>query len=751
MKKGIKVFAIRLSAACMASVLSLSLCGMASAAGEASGIESAELTAAAASQSAEQQELAKVAGIVKETLGIDNSYEDFYGEPYASLIRKTWNLNWSKDGERVNAQATSDGKVIYYNLSIDNDSAYHYLSELKYDPKFNNIDDKKIKAAVDKFLSDVLEENETAAYEESYSYSRNTTAKSFHGKIRVNGVQTPFTFRITVDTNLNKVIHFSRDDQSSYPGTLEAVGGRPLKAANETVKLLKSIIDFDTHWELNPDTKEAKLAFYPDFDNDCYVDAATGKLIRIKDLKTAVDENGSSKNESEFDSPTADSMAGGSAGPGLSEKELEGIKKLDNMLTKEEIDSKLRENYPELGLESRKLTLADIRYSLDKETGDIEARIIYSRAEDNGIDRRTVRVNGKTAELISVYGYEPYDDGKVSKTSAAAQKAAEEFAKKLWAAEYSTMALFRTDEPSTISSGYGYVFVQKEKGYFLPANSIAVTVSCVDNTIISISKNYTNGVKFADISNMISKDRAADIWANSYDLELSYIPVPTAIDLIGSGVTPLDIEACKEAGYDYVNTLVLGYAMNHRSEDYYKIDAVTGNLISYEKYSINEITYTDLDKEYADKVNQLAAMGIGFYDGKSKGDMTQLDMISLLATVDGYTENGENETEADYLYLWAYMRETVTKAERNDIKKLANLDVVKMLVNTLGYKKVASLGDIYTCSVKGFESLSEDSKGYVAIAQALGIIDKDFEATGSAARMTGLMYLYNYMENNKSL
>lgn len=750
--KGIKILAIRLSAACLASVLSLSLCGIANASEEAPGDRGAESSASPQSQSAEQQELAKVAGIVKETLSIDDSYEDFYGEPYTSLIRKTWNLNWGKDGENLYVQATANGKVIYYNLSIENESSdYNYLSALRYDPKFNDIDDGKIKIAVDEFLSDVLDENETAAYEEGYSYYRNTTTKRFHGEIRVNGVQTPLTFRITVDTNLNKVISFSRDDQSSYPGTIEAVGDKPTKAANETVELLKSIVNFDIHWELDTDTNEAKLAFYPDFDNDHYVDADTGKLVSIKDVRTAIDENGSSKNEAAADSDMAsDSMTGGSASPALSGKELEGIKKLDGMLTKEEIDSRIRANYPELGIDGRKFTLADIQYYLDNETGDIEAHITYSRVAENGsIERRTVRVNGKTAELISVYGYEPYDAGKVSKTSAAAQKTAEGFAKKLWAAEYGTMELLRTDEPSTISSGYCYVFAQKEKGYFLPVNSITITVSCVDNTITSVFKNYTDGVKFADISNIVSKDKAADIWVNSYDLELSYIPVPTAIDLIGSSTAPLDLEACKEAGYDYVNSLVLGYAMNHRSEDYYKIDAVTGDLIGYEKYGINEIKYTDLEKGYADKVNKLAAMGIGFYDGRSKGDMTQLDMIRLLATADGHTGYGENETEADYLYQWAYMRETITKAERNDTKKLTNLDAVKMFVNTLGYKKVAKLGDIYTCSVKGFESLSKADKGYAAIAQALGIIDKDFEAAGPAARMTGLLYLYNYMENNK--
>ena len=44
----------------------------------------------------------------------------------------------------------------------------------------------------------------------------------------------------------------------------------------------------------------------------------------------------------------SDSMTGGSAAPTLSEKELEGIKKLDGMLTKEELDSKIRANCPEL-------------------------------------------------------------------------------------------------------------------------------------------------------------------------------------------------------------------------------------------------------------------------------------------------------------------------------------------------------------------------------------------------------------------
>lgn len=711
----------------------------------------------------EKEQLAAITSQVKKTLGIDDSYSDFYGEPYSSYIKKTWNLTWSKDeSDKLSVTATSTGKILRYHRYVDNEYETADIYSDDYNPKFEDDTTEIAKVVAKKFLSQVMLKNESFTIKEARYYWKNNNGHSFEGDILINGVKSPLTYSISIEPYGDSMIvtDFSRADQSSYPGEVPSIDKYDVKASNEVKEQLKSIIDFKVEWDLDSDGKTAILKYIPTFNNEYYVDAATGKLKNIAEVRTYIDTNETNKGAG----VTGDAMNSATEGAnlGLSEKELEGIDKLTGMLTQEQLDNKIRTEYTELGLSSRKFTLADIRYIVyndsESKDKDISATITYSRVlkdKDgyNDVERRTITVDAKTGKIKSVGGWDAAGNSQkeVSTTSTKALETAKRFASKVWNTEFSTMELYNSNEPKYERDGYSYTFAQKHNGYFLPSNFISITVSCVDNTIVRATYNFNNEVKFTDISNMKTMDEAKDIWLNSYPMMLSYIAIPTAIDLIGRDYLMKDVDYT-ELGYDYLYNLVPGYMMNHREKNYSTIDAVTGELKEYSWYysdSDKTIEYTGLsNNQYSDQYLRLAEMNIGYTDGKPTGTLTQADMLTLLATVDGYgsyTDDKDNKT----LYNWAYMRGVLTKEERNDTKQITNLEAAKMLINALGYGKIAKLDGVYSNSTKDFVNASVENKGYVALVHGLKMVTVDNTLNIIGTRESGMMILYNFMLNNK--
>ena len=747
---------IKIAAFVLAGVMTTSLIFIAEPAnaivfGDGTGDGIMKVNTTATSNAKETAQLKLVTSSVKKTLGLDNSWTEFNGEPYTSTIRKLWRLYWYKEGDALYVTATDSGKIVNYSRQIeseDDEVAPLYNSMSKYDPKFTTDYSELNKEAALDFLSKVMDDNETADITPShyYFYKANNKSTRFSGVIKINDLDTPLYVHITVNNGV--VTDFSRNDQSEYPGEIGDPTGISLKASKEVKNKLKSVIDFNIEWEYDSDTKEAHLRYLPNFSNTHFVDALTGNLINKTDIQDTLDKNESSNIGM---GSSGGLEAGGSEEDSwLSEAELEGVDKIKDMLTPEQLDKKLKTNYPELGLASKELTLTDSSYHIDRETGEITATLTYSKKLNKGVVRRTVIVNGKTGEFIEVWGSHPYDETKINSKSSKALKIAQDFIAKVYPDGYKVVELYKDNESTTKSEGYSYIFAVKNQGYFLKDSAIYITVDASDFTIKRASNSIIEDVKFDNVSNIISTDKAKDIWLNSYSTDLSYVPVPVAIDLVNPKYLLFDLKFYNESGYDYVNSLRLGYQMGYRENDYYAIDALTGGLLEHRWYGSNaKINYTDLaGNEYAKQFERLSAMNIGYSDGKSTGKLTQLDMLALLCSAQAGAINMTDESRVNAVYNWAYSFGTITKDEKSESKQLTNLDAVKMLVNTLGYKKIASMSSMYTSNTKDFASVGAADKGYVAIAHNLGIIKTDGEINDAATRQTGLMVLYNFMESN---
>ena len=91
------------------------------------------------------------------------------------------------------------------------------------------------------------------------------------------------------------------------------------------------------------------------------------------------------------------------------------------------------------------------------------------------------------------------------------------------------------------------------------------------------------------------------------------------------------------------------------------------------------------------------------------------------------------------------------KSEKDPEKQVTREQAIKYIVRAFGQEKSANLGDIYKMTYKDTEKISEDLKGYVAIANGLGIISGkgNFRPKDNLTREEAAVLIYNILNRNK--
>ena len=227
----------------------------------------------------------------------------------------------------------------------------------------------------------------------------------------------------------------------------------------------------------------------------------------------------------------------------------------------------------------------------------------------------------------------------------------------------------------------------------------------------------------------MDQQAALDAWFATYTTQLGYLAVPTGEDTV---------------------SLVLAYCLD-REENWTGLDAKTGQPVS-NRTEEPVITYDDLEGNWAQtQVEALADYGIGYYGGSFQPDkqLTQLDLVALLASTQGYRYLPGEEDAADNLYRYAYDMGLLTAAQRDDDALMTRGDTVKMLLDSAGYGEVAALEGIFRCAYADEADIPAAYYGYAALAQGMGIVGGDgagcFAAQRIATRLEAAVMLYNFM------
>ena len=681
-----------------------------------------------AAESPVGDELAKVVALVKPQLGIGDEYTDFSGELVEDETGSYWSMRWSADdGSYLFVDATSQGKVLSYQRSQESERYGGDFAPTL--PKLNRADAQKL---AESFLKKVLAAGESIQISQDGFRAANSKNHYFSGTILVNGLPSPFGFNLRVSSDLQAVASFNRDN-GRYLGGIPSAAPATTKEAAE--KLLKEAMKFRLIYvaaeEDGSPTDHAVLRYEPLYGGNYLVDAQTGKLIDVEDLYDGLEKGGETNT-----SAPQESAADSAGETKLSQAELEGIEKLDGVLDRTQLDAAARK-LAELGLAGLSLSEANYRYS--KEDDTYTCRLTYFQESGNLITRKYLNMDAKTGELLSLStSRSGRNDTKIPQnvTGSAAQSKAEAFLAKYYADTYGKMKLLDSGENQ-------YTFAQQENGYFFPENFYTVAVSPVDGSIDQLYGEYRD-VTFDAAENLITEEAARSAYYGEFETTLCYRAIPKKLD----PTDPIEAALVK-VGYTYLHELRLAYDARTETSPY-AVDAKTGKVL---KRSVSEaaygLQYTDVTS--GKEILALAQQGIGFTGGtfqKSKA-LTQLDMVALLVSADGYRYVPGDESAADQLYDVAYSLGILKRGARSDQKQITRLELVKTLLDMSGYGKAAKLTGIYTCSFTDAKSIPAADLGYAAIAQGLKMVNGDeqkrFLPNAIATREQAAIMLYNFM------
>ncbi|MBR3867413.1 MAG: S-layer homology domain-containing protein [Butyricicoccus sp.] len=689
--------------------------------------------------------LEAVTAKVKRTLGLDTAaYTDFYGEPSENLLAETWFLEWSGAEGSLSVSADASGKVLSLHRYVSADEP----AQTGFAPAFPDGDPAAAQEAAQAFLDRVLTKGERATVEQRGTVRLGTTRYRFGGEILVNGLPAGLTYSIAVDCSDNEILSFSRDDLAS-----KTIGGIPSARAKITAdaarQTLRQTLALRLEYVLPEGSTQAVLRYLPESGHDYYVDAATGVLV---DLTALAQELEKGNMNGIFGGMTEDSAAEApSASGSLSKVEQEGANKLKGVLSRERLDKKVRA-VAALGLDA--YTLSAVDYAVAREADpqsdadSVTATLRYGRQVNGNTWRRNVVADAKTGELLRVYSSAWMPDEPVERTvnAEAAKAAAEAFLTAQSGAQFAKTAVY--DSADALAQGgqisHSFTYAQQANGYFFPGNSISVGVDSTDGSISAYEKYFDDAVTFDSADGILSMDAALDAWLETYDVPLAYITVPAALDYSEPDHRPL-----MDMGVGYLYKLVLGYHLER--EDYLLgIDAKTGAPVQPDWAAESEgITYGDIAGHWAQRqIETLARYGVGYAGGSfapSKG-LTQLDLIALLASTEGYLYDG---SRADELYELAYDLGLIERGARDDNAVLTRAETVRLILRAVGYAHVAELQGIFRTGFADDSMIPADCYGYAALAQGLGMVTGDSEnrflPNSTATRAQAAVMLYQLM------
>lgn len=722
------------------------------------------------------QELMAVTAKVKAVLDLDTElYDDFQGYSDEDvLLGKRWNLRWSGDGINLSITADASGKIYSYN-------AYRAVEDINLAlPSRSNggrldiprLPEDKSVAAYDTakaFLAKVLETPvETVELSNKYRPSLHQDTYWYNGTILLNGLESPISCHVSVRASDLTVLRFSRSDEGS--GYLGDVPGKDTKVTDaQARRLLRSTMDMEAKYVLLDDGKTARVQYVPISGDSYYVDGATGELVNLTELRSKLWRSGGGSSGFLREDAAPEAAADAVMKNMLTQAEKDGAAILKEALSKEDLDKVLKNAWPELGLD--KYTLASATYSISEkkidkgaertpEDYDVTCRLTYGRQMDNATANKYVTVDAKTGELKSLRSGRSYKDGwpetfPVSVPVNTAQSTAEAFLNAFVGENFSKMALFSTDNAKD-SKGWQHTFTfqHTNAGYFYDGNTYTVSIDAQDGTISSVYGHFNEEVELVTPAKVVSKAAAIETYEAALALKYAYMEIPVSISLAGPQIMPL----LKEAGYEYVNALKTGFVLSQpENKQVNAIDAETGEVVSWD-YTPGEetvMTYDDIENHWVKTAaEELALFRVGFLGGSLKPAeaLTQRDMIALLLSVEGYEFDPTTATkdEVDWLYNRAYSYGLVTPETRNEEKAMTRGELVKTLLDSAGYQKIAAIPGIFRCDFADAASIDAANIGYAALAQGLGLVkggsDGSYAAARTVTRAEAISFLYQYMK-----
>lgn len=667
---------------------------------------------------------------VKERIGIPAEYSEFYSETHAEDNGTEYSLYWNTPYEEY----TDDKNITVTVNDKDDITAYSYsFGSADRDPGFGALTEEEIKTVAVKWLGNInpgwmaeLPEDKTS----SYSFGVFSTSGRVRFDRYVNGLRfSDDGVSVTVDNRTGEVINMYADwtYADSVPSADKAI------SAEKAGELFFDGSPMELRYIRNADSNKAIPVYMPK-DSTYKVDALTGEEFK----EFSYYSGGSGGTAAEKNAATEDAA---SYDRGLTDAEIENLDKVEGLLPKSKLRS-LAENLENTGIKSAEFKSLDYYHSRvfshdgSEDEAKYTAELIYNGKDLNYY----ISLDAKTGKLLSLYSYDRVyypdteeKDGKIDYDSAF--KSAREFVDK-YSGCGENVKLEEPADKKNRKSNYYFNFIRHEKDLPLYENNVSVSVDNNTGMIRSYSKYWDEDLEFESADGIISVDEAKAVLLENAGMILSYEKQQGE-----SNVVP-QIGMVYSLSYDVPAV----------------VDAKTGKILDYSgtEYvpGASEVVFPkDISGHYAEgKINRLIDSGV-LKLGEGETDFRPDDVITvkeLLAFVSGLKTgyipyNESNDYIAKTARGWGILKE-----DNVDLDSAAERqDGAKYIVRVLGYGRIAELSGIFTTNFADDFAISDDVKGYVAIAKGLNIVGGDengcFNPNAALTRADAAIMIYNYL------
>ena len=426
----------------------------------------------------------------------------------------------------------------------------------------------------------------------------------------------------------------------------------------------------------------------------------------------------------------------------LTVSEISNLNEIEGLLSRDVLRS-IAENLKNTGIDSAEFLSCKYNgfKSYDEESGEqtvkYTAALEYINAEKD--QHFSVSLDAKTGELVSYncYSYDNTEEpAKISR--AEAQTAAQSFVDEYSGCSGENLRAEEKEEAEEAQKWDYYIsFYRYENDIIYNGNSVSVSVDKDTGLIKSYYKNWDDELTFEAPDNIISSEEAGSSLLEKAGMVLSYekaqgesqtVPVISLMYKLNSDLPPI-------------------------------ISAKTGELFGYNgdiyKPENNTTVYPDdisghYGEEMIKKLIETGVLSLSEDETSFRPDevITQKDLLAFVTCLKmGYIPYYENE---DFI-----IRSAKNYGIVDDSVDLAADAVREMgpefIIRALGYKKVAELKNIYITSFADDSQISDDIKGYVAIAKGFGIVSGDenccFNPQEKLTRADAAIMIYNYLAN----
>lgn len=628
---------------------------------------------------------------VYDNFEVNSSSDDEYGTIY--------NLSWSKkDGSSdLNVSISNDMHITNYNKyenkkyeTLKPNYSYEALKKYAIDmiKKIDPVNAKSLK----------LNESSYQNYIDDNTYIFNFDR--YVGDRRVIGDGTSITINY-VDKSVKRYsLNYNHGFDFSKTAEFDA---------------LKSNLTMDEAINIFKENKYIKpmIKFVINEKKDPRI---TFKTIYSNELNANYFVNSTNKKYERYDYPiflnnymTKDAAAEG-AMDGLSEYEVKGIDKIKGIKTKAEALKKAKTFVKDAS--KAKVTLSNLNqdyiskdyvYNINMEIGKDEKKTYYN-----------ISLDAKDLTLLRFSTYNNFDSGDNNKkdlSSDELKKIALDYIKK------NASDIDEKDLELMATENNTAYFVRVMDGYYIPENSISISVSKDTKEINEYSRAwYRKPIKYEKAKKSI--DEAYDVIKKEINYEEAYQYIRDKSDPAKSSV-------------------VLTYMPKNTKIE---IDAISGKLAKSNEELKN---YSDIDKsKYKDKAILLKQMGYAYIEDEimPEKNLKQKDFITFV-----YIFGSRDSDEIiDNAYQRA-LREGVIKAnEVNREKEITNMDLAKFMIRLKGMEELVGKDIFKNINTKA--KLTKEENAYLSLANALGYISgKTIDKNAKVNRDEFINIVYNYV------